>query len=275
MRLLRRSGPLMRELRSELVRLRRGSVILGWFGLVALASLMVNVVMFQVVGDPRSGTPANGPGVSFPTVAELESPEGVVAGLTSATSLFGVITLAYWAITAAVDFSTGLIRLHVAAQPRRWRLLAGKTAALMLYTAAAALLALVLTILIAPVGAGRAGIDTATWSSDSIGVAARAYLDVVLALLVWGTVGLALGVLTRSAALATSVGIGYVLVIESVLRAASERIGDWLPGSTITAIAQGGTEALAYSGALALGALYVILGLGVAGIAMHRRDVTD
>ena len=44
---------------------------------------------------------------------------------------------AIWAVVTASDYGSGLIRLLVAAEPRRWRLLAGKVVALVILTAAA------------------------------------------------------------------------------------------------------------------------------------------
>jgi hypothetical protein len=46
-------------------------------------------------------------------------------------------------------------------------------------------------------------------------------------------------------------------------------------GTTLGAIAKGGTAAVPYSGAIALGTAYVIVGLVLAGLVFTRRDVTD
>ena len=59
--------------------------------------------------------------MAFPDVAALESAEGLVAGLSTASSMFGVVTLSFWAIATATDYSTGPIRLLASAQPRRWQ----------------------------------------------------------------------------------------------------------------------------------------------------------
>lgn len=72
-------------MRSEPTRTRRLRVLAGWFGLTALVSGMIYLVVFQFAGagalplrpDPR---------VAFPTVEQLESPEGIMAGLASASS---------------------------------------------------------------------------------------------------------------------------------------------------------------------------------------------
>ena len=74
-------------------------------------------------------------------VADLESSRGLVAGLSTAASLMGIVVLALWAVAAASDFGTGWIRVMVQAEPRRWALLAGKVVTLTLLTLVGALIA--------------------------------------------------------------------------------------------------------------------------------------
>ena len=265
---------MIRVFRSELVRLRRKGLLAGWLGLTAMFAVLINIVMFQVVGD-GSGGAANGPGATFPSLAELTSGDGLTAGMGAAASFFGVVTLAFWAITAAGDYGTGLIRLLASAEPRRWRLILGKVAALAVWTAAAATVALVVTVVVAPIGAGAAGVSTDTWSSGAAGTVVRAWLDLFGALLVWGTIGFVLATVAKSAAVAISVGVGYVLVVEAVVEAAVKSVGDWLPGNTLTALAQGGTSTVSHGAALALGAVYALAGLAIAVTVTRRRDITD
>lgn len=261
--------------RSELVRIRRRGVVLGWFGLTALAAALINTVMFQVASTTSAAAPAAGPGVSFPAAAELAGPDGLVAGLASAASMFGVITLSFWALVTATDYGTGLIRLLVSAQPHRWRLLTGKIVALTLWTGAATTVALVVNVVVAPAAAAGSGVDVSAWGQDLVPTLLGGWVDLFCALLVWGVIGLALAVVTRSAAIAISAGVGYVLVVESVVRAAAEDLGDWLPGTTLSALAQGGTAAVPYGTALALGAAYTLTGVIVALVVFARRDITD
>ncbi len=140
--------------RRELVRLARPRMLLGWFGLVVVLAALFNVVMFSMSG---AGAPAAGPGVTFPDAATLASPDGLVIGLTAASSMFGLVTLAFWAMVTATDCTSGLIRLLVAAQPRPWTLLVGKVIALTGVTAIATLLALVVDVGIAPAAASAVG----------------------------------------------------------------------------------------------------------------------
>jgi ABC-type transport system involved in multi-copper enzyme maturation permease subunit len=266
-------GLLSREVRSELVRSCRKGVLLGWFGLSAAFAVLINTVMYGVVVDNPEAR--SGPGVTFPTLQTLESSAGLTAGLSSAASMLGVVTLAFWAVLTATDYSSGLMRLLVAAQPRRWRLLLGKVISLAMWTACAATVALVVHLGAAPAAARTAGIDTGAWSQASVADVASAWVNLLLTLLVWGFIGLALATLTRSSAIAVSVGAGYVLVVDGIIRTAAGSIADVLPSSTLTALAQGGNSDLGYTSALLAGSAYLAVGLVVAMVVLTRRDITD
>ncbi len=259
---------------SELTRLRRRSIVAGWFSLTALFALLINFVMFQVV--KQGATPAqNGPGVAFPDWQTLLGEHGIVAGLSAASSFFGVIALSFWALAAASDYSTGLVRILASAQPRRWALLVGKWLALAAYTAAATLVALVVDLICAPGAAAAGGYQPHAWGHHLAPVLAGSAVNLFLSLLVWGTIGLALATLTRSAGVAIGVGVGYVLLLEAVIKAAAASAAKWLPGTTISALAHGGTADLGYHSALGLGLAYTVVAAAVSIIVFRRRDITD
>ncbi len=261
---------MMRVVRSELVRLFRPRLLAGWFGLTALFAVMVNMIMFSSATE-QSGMP-NGPGVAFPTALELAAPTGVVAGLSAAASMFGVVALAFWAIAGAGDYQTGLIRLLATAEPRRWKLVMGKTLSLALITAAASTVATVMCVVVAPAAAGAAGIPTDAWGSDG-SVIASAWVNAYGSMLVWGAIGLALATVLRSSPAAISIGIGYVLVVESILGMALNS-PSWLLGSTMRAFAAGGNESMNYASASGLAIAYVLVSLFIATLVTNRRDIT-
>ena len=261
-------------IRSELTRLAQPRLLITWFGLMALFAAMVNTIMVTFVSGGGS-LPPGAPGVAFPTLAQMESPSGLMAGLAAASSMFGVITLSFWALATATDYSSGLIRLLVAAEPRRWRLLAAKVVALALVTAAATTVAAVVNLLVVMPAAGTAGISTAAWGTDLINVVASAWLHLYIAVCVWGVIGLVIATLARSAAVAISVGVGYLLVVESLVKMLKDVPSDWLLGTTLGAVASGGTSAVSFGAALTLALGYVTLGLVAAGVVYIRRDVTD
>jgi ABC-2 type transport system permease protein len=265
---------MLAETRSELLRLRRPTLLVGWFGLTALFAVMINMVMFGTAG--RGGSlPPGAPGVTFPDATALAGPDGLVAGLSAASSMFGVVTLSFWAVATATDYSSGLVRLLVAAQPHRWRLLVGKVVALTIVTSLATTVALIVNLLAAGPAAGAAGVSTAAWGTHPLWAVVSAWINTLAAELVWGVVGLVLAVLARSSAVAIAVGVGYVLLVESIVKLAIGGSPDWLPGSTLNALARGGTASLAYASAAGLAILYATVGLALAGVVVTRRDVTD
>lgn len=261
------------SLRSELTRLWYPRLLLTWFGFMALFAVLVNTVMISFVAGGGS-LPPGAPGVAFPTLAELERPSGLVAGLAAASSMFGMVTLAMWAMATASDYSSGLIRLLVAAQPRRWRLIVGKVGALLAVTAVATVVAVLVNVAAVMPMAIPAGIDTTRWGTDLLPVLGAAWLNLYLSLCVWGVLGLVIAVLARSAAVAISIGIGYVLVVEPMIKMAGNAPSDWLLGSTMHALAKGGTPAIGYGAAVTLALAYGIVGLAIATVVFTRRDVT-
>ena len=260
--------------RSELTRLTRKGVVWGWLGLMALFAVLINTIMFKVAANGTAPA-AGGPGVALPTAAALAQPAGLVAGLGAASNLFGVVCLSFWAVVTAADYQSGLIRLLATAQPTRWKLVAGKAIALAIGTAVATTAAVIIGLPSAAPSARAAGISTAAWSEHAAAHVASAWLNTFLALLVWGAIGLVLATVSRSSAIAISVGVGYVLVVETLIKSGASAAGKWLPGTTLTALAQGGSPALSYLAALLLGAGYLAVALGVAALVMTRRPITS
>ena len=264
---------MLRAFASELTRLAQPRILLVWFGLMAAFALLVNAVMATVV---MSASPMDlpSPGVTFPSLSELESPSGPVAGLAAASNMFGIVTLSAWAFFTAQDYSTGLIRMLVAAEPRRWRLLGGKVLALTAVTALAVSVTTFANLLAAPI-VGASGISTDEWGTDIGAVIAGGWLNLFLSQLVWGVLGLVIAAVSRSAMVAVSIGVGYVLVVETMVQMIDGAPTGQLLGTTLTAIAKGGTDAVSYSTAVALGLAYAAVGLVVATLVIARRDVTD
>jgi ABC-2 type transport system permease protein len=178
-------------------------------------------------------------------------------------------------LTLLRSFLFVFVRILVQAQPRRTRLLAGKVVALIGWTAAATTVATIVVVGTAPVMASVFGVSTDAWGTDLLSITAGAWLDTFLALIVWGIIGLVIAVLTRSSAVAITIGIGYVLVVENIVGLVSDELSHWLPGQTLTALAQGGTADVAYGTAVALGLLYATVGLVGAAVTFAKRDVLD
>ena len=255
--------------RSEATRLRRFSFAGTGVGLVILFTLVGTAVAFIAAeGFADGAVPPPGMGA----IVHPASERGLLAGLPMSANLIGVLTLSLWASAAASDYATGWIRLMVQAEPRRWRLLLAKFLVLAGFTAFGTLLATLIGVGAAPLFADVTGASTERWTSS---VAPRAWLDLTLAMLVWGSAGFAIATATRSAVAAVGGGSGYLMVFEGVLRLAAEDLTTYLPGAVLSAVVAGGTDDLTYALALALAVGYLVIAMGVAVFVFHRRDITD
>jgi len=260
--------------RSELTRCRRASFRVGWLGVTALFTVLMTVFVFSAPAHGLSGN-TQGPAGVFPTATQLAGSHGMVTTLATASTFLGVVTLSFWAISAASDYTSGLIRVIVQAEPRRMRLLAGKVAALAVWTAAATTVAVAASCLSAIGMATTSGISMSHWWTGIAATIAGAWIDTYLALLVWGVIGLVIAVLTKSSTLAIAGGVAYVLIVESVFKLVASGLSHWLPGSVLTALASGGSADVTYASAVVLGAAYAAAGLAAATIAFSRRDIVE
>jgi ABC-2 type transport system permease protein len=238
--------------------------------MVALGVIATTIIFVTA----KQGSAPAPPGVKFVTVSMLEASGGMFAGLENAASMLGIVALAIWAIAVTSDYANGLIRLLVQAEPSRLRLLGGKIVALTGFTCLATLVTTVAVLLVSPSVAGLAGVSTDAWGDDLLRTAVQGYLHLTLAALLWGVVGLCIGVITRSTGVAIALGIGYLLVFEGLMGLLLDSAAKWLPGSSFTAIASGGTADMAYGTALLMAAAYAIAAIAIAGAVFRRRDIT-
>ena len=84
-----------------------------------------------------------------------------------------------------------------------------------------------------------------------------------------------IAVLTRSSALAIGVGIGYLLVVESLIGIIAPDSTVYLPGGTLNALVFGGTSQLAWITALGLTILYGIIVFIISLVAFRSCDITS
>jgi ABC-type transport system involved in multi-copper enzyme maturation permease subunit len=258
-----------RAIRSELTRLLNPAFILGGMGLMVFFGLLSTTVLFYTVGSGSAALPNTG-GI---TLAALEASDGMFAGMRNFVGMLGVITLVVWAMGATTDYSSGLIRLLVQAEPSRWRLLVGKVVALTAFTCVSMLVTVMVVLPLAPAIADMTGVSTDAWSSGVPGTVVAGYLQLTLSVLLWGVVGLFVGMLTKSSGIAIGIGIGYLMLFEGLAGMLLESTAKWLPGEVFGAIASGGTADMGYATALVIGAGYAVAALA-ASVVMSRRDIT-
>ena len=262
--------------RSELIRVWRPSFLLGGIGVTAGFAALVSIfIITSATTAPVATAPGMRRGPGAYTVAEIASPGGFLTALATVSSLAGVVLLALWAIAMATDYSTGLVRILVQAQPRRVQLLTGKILALAVFTVfAAAVTTLVIVVAARPL-ARLEGIPVAGWKTDFVSHLLKGYFDFTVAVLVWGLLGLMLAVLTRSSAIAIGVGIGFLLVVESLIAIVAPGATSYLPGGTLNTLASGGNDQLSWGAALGLAVAYGTAATTISLLTFRARDITS
>jgi ABC-2 type transport system permease protein len=262
--------------RSELIRIWRPSFLLGGIGVMAGFAALVSIFIFTSAKNATvAQPPAFGQGPGSYTIAQIASPGGFLTALATVSRLAGVILLALWAIAVAGDYSTGLIRILVQAQPNRIKLMTGKILALTVFTLVAATVTTLVVVLIARPLARLEGIQVEAWKTDFPSHILKGYFDFTLAVLVYGLIGLMLAVLTRSSALAIGIGIGFLLVVEGLITIVAAGASSYLPGGTLNTLAAGGNNQLSWGAALGLGVVYGLIATTVSLLAFRTRDITS
>lgn len=236
--------------------------------------VMISIFIFTSAEGATEGAQA-GPGPAFASAAEISVPGGFLTALGATSQIAGIVILALWAIAAASDYESGLIRVLVQAQPSRLKLLGGKIIALAGLTVVATVVTTLIIVLVARPLAALEGIDTEPWKTDFPRELLSGYFNFVIPSLVWGLIGLLVAVWTRSSGIAIGVGIGYLLVVENLIAIVASGITDFLPGGTLAALAEGGTDDLAWGAALGLTFLYGTAAAIAALLIFRGRDITS
>jgi len=286
---------MMRALRSELIKLRRRGMLWGGLGtMVAVAALLAGLLFAAATpGNQVSASTRGPPSIGFSLLAK---PSGMLASFPFAAQILGVVSLVIFAQNCGGEYSWGTLKVLLTREPRRLRLLAGKLAALALFVVVGVVLAAIATALATATVAAMRGIDTSQWwTADGLRIAGALILRVAFTCAVWGMMGAAIAIASRSAPLAIGVGIGYTIIAEPLLSAlgrssdAVRSVVKWLPGGAITIFLNGddyGTTAAAASGtpvdADALtttqaGLVLLVYGIAfaiVTGMILRRRDVS-
>ena len=159
---------MIRIVRSELVRIWRPSFRYGGIGAMAGFGGMISIFIFTSANDTAQTTQTAqaGPGGGFASAAQISQPGGFLTALGTTSQISGLVLLPLWAIAAASDYDTGLIRVLVQAQPNRLKLLTGKMIALTGFTVLATAITTLVIVLVARPLARLEGIDTEPWKTD-------------------------------------------------------------------------------------------------------------
>ena len=262
---------------SELRKLRRPTLFLGTMGAVVFFSALFSSLLFLLIDSP-DGNSDRGRVVSR---AVLGLATGGVQGFSSVGGFLGIIALCVFAAQTAQEYTYGTLRNILVRQPGRMRVLAGKFIAMKLFALTMIILSAIISITASVLLAPRAKVSTHLWfGADGRHALFTTFINVIISVIGFGTIGMVLGLLLRSPISAISLGVLWLLIVENLLVAVKNSLQNWLPGAQLSAIATGGkptgmTTGIAYSHALWVGGIYVALGAVVASLLFVRRDVSN
>lgn len=262
---------------SELRKLRRPTLFLGTMGAVVFFSALFSSLLFLLIDSP-DGNSDRGRVVSR---AVLGLATGGVQGFSSVGGFLGIIALCVFAAQTAQEYTYGTLRNILVRQPGRMRVLAGKFIAMKLFALIMIILSAIISITASVLLAPRAKVSTHLWfGADGRHALFTTFINVMISVIGFGTIGMVLGLLLRSPISAISLGVLWLLIVENLLVAVKNSLQNWLPGAQLSAIATGGkptgmTTGIAYSHALWVGGIYVAVGAVVASLLFVRRDVSN
>jgi ABC-2 type transport system permease protein len=260
----------IRAARSEFIKLRQPAYAVTATGMVAFMAVSM-VISVGGAGDRPS---ERGPAGLVLSRAGLEAADGLGRSLGNSVTFLGIVALTIVAINVGGEYSHGTVRNLLVRQPRRARLLLGKTVTLLAYLAVAVVVTALVGVAVAA-GVAAGDIDTgAWWSGPGVAATAAGAANLVVAVCGWGALGLLLAVLLRSAPATIGIGVAYALPFEILVGEVAPAAARWLPGQLLQALARGGTPEVDHAVALAGAGAWLVVAVGVALVVFRTRDVT-
>ena len=265
---------MIRSMHAELLKLRRPAIIYGAGGAMLGFALLATVLTYATATTAAAASFVGGDSLTS-TVGQLGQPGGLTRGFTIAAGFIGLLVFVLFTTSITSEYGLGTIRVLLLKQPRRARLLAGKLLALLACVAAVLFAAELLSGAAAIVLAHTRGIPTASWfTAAGLRHVAGDYANALLVAGLFGTVGMTVGVLTRSTPLALGIGLAWLAPLEHLIQLNWSGAGNWLPGLVFDAVAAGGTTSTTYLHALTTALAYAALALAVGTLSFLRRDVS-
>ena len=193
-------------------------------------------------------------------------------GLAAAASLFVVLMF------SQATNNGGIVTLHQLARPNG--LVIGVARASMLlgvitFLVAALCFAAVIALIVAVLAAQSRGVSTHAWfTGTGLSDMFQELGDLALATVGYSVLGMAVGQFVRSAVFAVIIGFAWLIAVENIIVRIVPSVQQWMPGTSLVAVASAGNEGVGYAHGLFLGAVYVIAAIAASMIVFLRSDVT-
>ncbi len=257
---------------AEWRKLRRPTLFFGTFVAALFFNSLITSFIYLMIDSPQ-GNADRGRTVGREV---LGLAGGSVNGFASIGGLLGIIVLCVFAAQSAQEYTYGTLRNLLVREPRRLVLLAGKYAAMKVFALLLAVVNLVVSVGISYYLSDRAKVSTELWfTSDGWSAIAHTLLNVYISMVFFAIIGISLGLFLRSPISSISIALVWLLIIENLIGAVKPVTLDWMPGSQLQTIAQGGSELISYSHALILGSSFVFFALIASSLLFTKRDVAN
>jgi ABC-2 type transport system permease protein len=261
-----------RVFKAEWRKLRRPSLFYGTLLAVMAVTALVTSLLFLLI-DSENGNSREGQMVNR---AILSSYKGITIGFSGSAGLLGLVALCIFASQTAQEYTYGTLRNLLVRQPKRLTLLAGKFLSMALFSLISVILSAVVSIGLAFALSGRAKVSSSAWTtSDARTAVFQTFINVFISVIAYGTIGMILGLLLRSPISSISIGVAWLLVIETIVSAVLKNSAQWMPGQLINSVASGGDANASYTQALTTLSGYLIAGIALVAILFRRRDVSN
>jgi ABC-2 type transport system permease protein len=133
----------------------------------------------------------------------------------------------------------------------------------------------IIAFIVAVVAAHSRDVSTSAWfTGTGLGDLLRELGDLALAMIAYSVLGMVIGLWVRSAVFAVIIGFAWLIAVENIITRIVPSIQDWLPGTSITAVASGGVEGVGYEHGMILSVIYVVAAIAAAMAVFIRSDVT-
>ncbi|WAH98186.1 ABC transporter permease [Arthrobacter sp. MMS18-M83] len=263
----------IRAFLSEVLKLRRRSVLAGAVVMLALSTFIAYLTFHQIASG-ATGKEMTG------LIAAFDTPQGLVSIIGQARSVIIAIALVMVTANLAAEWSQGTLRNLLVREPRRLRWLAGKMLALVLFVLLSMLLTLLISGTFILILAQGQGIQTTPWTSaEGIRVFLAFVGNEVLCLIGVCALGMVIAVLTRSVAAAVGIALAYMLVVEGIIAVVLPQVTQWFPGRVFNTIVGaavplvGPTPPQGYPAALAAALLWIVGFVLASASVFPRQDV--
>jgi ABC-2 type transport system permease protein len=263
-----------RAVRAEWIKLTRTRALaLSGAAVLAIAAGGTAIGMVTVKGGPPRV--AGSPDIRL-TTGTLELAGGSTRLFSQTMGFMSAFLLATFVAIVAGESSRGTFRTMLLQEPGRTRVFAGKMTAIVAFAIGAVAIGELLSIAMSYAMAPSQDIDTSNWlSSGGLANAAEALARAAGYVFVAAVIAAVVGVLARS----VPIGVGVTLVwfgpIENIIRDGTDAGERFFPGLLLRALISPGSTSVSTGRAVGTLAVYSLIAVGVAAVALRRRDVTS